>query len=517
MTEKTTRHYAHLAVYLIVFMTGAAVMVIEMLGTRVIAPFYGTSLYVWSSIISVTMIALAIGYFSGGRLADRFRGGGLSLIIVLAGLFTLMIPWVTRWVLIATDVLGLRAGAFVSALVLFTPCLTLLGMVGPFAIKLATERLSGVGTSAGTIYAVSTIGSVLGTLALGFFLFPLLGSRAILMGLGLALLVLGLLVALYERRLAAPGRGWASTLAVVALALVLLPQVQRADRAAGPEAVYQVRMDRESLYGWVRVLDDPKRNMRLLTSDASVIGAAKLSDGVSLLNYQLIIGLIPEFVPGIHRVLLIGQGAGHMAMDLRDRYGIVTDTLEIDPAVADAAGEFFGFRPNGQAVVGDGRYEIRRLQGPYDLIIHDCFTGGSEPTHLLTVETFMQLRGLLAESGILALNYVAFHDEGQNRALASVVKTMGRIFPERKVLRNDPDHDFNDFVILASGKPIDFASGYLSTEKVHWLKVREVSVNAEVGDLLSDDFNPLEHHQLRKSEQYRALVAEWLGADLMVR
>ena len=145
-------------------------MVIELLGTRLIAPFYGASLYVWSSLIAVTMIALAVGYFVGGHWADRSQRTGLSLIIALAGLFTLLIPWLTRPVLLMTDPLGLRGGAFTSALLLFSPSLTLLGMVGPFAIKLATSKLDGVGSSSGTIYAVSTVGSVIGTLLLGFFL-----------------------------------------------------------------------------------------------------------------------------------------------------------------------------------------------------------------------------------------------------------------------------------------------------------------------------------------------------------
>ena len=186
MNKKSTL-YNHIALFFIVFLTGASVMVIELLGTRMIAPFYGASLYVWSSLISVTMIALAIGYFVGGRWADRAKRTGLSLIIALAALFTLLIPLMTRTVLLATDPLGLRTGAFVSALVLFSPSLTLLGMVGPFAIKLSTSQLEGVGNSAGSIYAVSTLGSVIGTLVLGFYLFPMIGSRQILVGLGLLL------------------------------------------------------------------------------------------------------------------------------------------------------------------------------------------------------------------------------------------------------------------------------------------------------------------------------------------
>ena len=108
MNDLSLNRFGHVGLYLTVFLTGASVMVIELLGTRMIAPFYGTSLYVWSSLISVTMIALALGYFVGGRWADRAKRTGLSLIIALAAVLTLTIPWATRFVLLATDPLGLR-------------------------------------------------------------------------------------------------------------------------------------------------------------------------------------------------------------------------------------------------------------------------------------------------------------------------------------------------------------------------------------------------------------------------
>ena len=133
--------FERIGLYITVFFTGASVMVIELLGTRMIAPFYGASIYVWSSLISVTMIALSLGYFIGGRWADSTKKIGLSLIIALAALMTLLIPWVTRPILLVTDQFGLRAGAFSSALLLFSPSLTFLGMVSPFAIKLTTKGL----------------------------------------------------------------------------------------------------------------------------------------------------------------------------------------------------------------------------------------------------------------------------------------------------------------------------------------------------------------------------------------
>jgi len=231
MTNNSLNSFGRAGLYLTVFLTGASVMVIELLGTRMIAPFYGASLYVWSSLISVTMIALAMGYFIGGLWADRAKRTGLSLIIALAAVFTLLIPWVTRLVLLATDPLGLRAGAFVSALVLFSPSLTMLGMVGPFAIKMSTLRLDGVGSSAGSIYAVSTVGSVVGTLLLGFFLFPLIGSREILIGLGISLLILAIVVAIYEQKQLGVTIAILPSVLLAIMAACLLPKVVSAGHA----------------------------------------------------------------------------------------------------------------------------------------------------------------------------------------------------------------------------------------------------------------------------------------------
>lgn len=501
--------------YLTVFLTGAAVMVIELLGTRLIAPFYGSSLYVWSSLIAVTLMALAVGYFIGGRWADRSRRAGLSLIVSLAALATLAIPWVTRPVLLATDPLGLRAGAFLSALLLFSPSLTLLGMVGPFAIKLATSRLEGVGRSAGSIYAVSTLGSVIGTLLLGFFLFPVVGSRQILVGLALMLLLVGAGMAVHERR-----RLSVAVLPSLLLALIgvlSLPTVTGAGRAETNDGAFRIRSERESLYGWVRVIDQPERDLRLLTADASTIGAASISTGESRLTYQDIVGLLPLLAPGMQRALLVGQGAGHMAMALRDGHGIVTDTIELDPAVDDAATNYFGFSGTGRRLLGDARYTIRHLQGPYDLIIHDCFTGGAEPAHLLTVEALSQLRGLLAENGMLALNFVAFADAGRNAALASVARTLLQVFPHLRVFASEPGSDFNDFIFLAAGQPIALSSERLTSGQSAWLRERLIPVDQTIGVLLTDDLNPLEHLQTRKAEHYRHVLLEWVGPELLVR
>ncbi|NOT85666.1 MAG: fused MFS/spermidine synthase [Methylococcaceae bacterium] len=517
MNNKAPNSFGRRGLFLTVFITGAAVMVIELLGTRMIAPFYGTSLTVWSALISVTMIALALGYFIGGRLADRAEHIGLSLIIALAGLFTLLIPWLTRPVLLATDLLGLRAGAFVSALVLFSPSLTLLGMVSPFAIKLATLRLDGIGSSAGSMYAVSTVGSVVGTLALGFFLFPLVGSRAILISSGLILMVLALAVAFYEQKRPKTLKSLLPCIGLLVIGLCLLPKIVGAGHAYTGGTKFTILSARESLYGWVRVIEEPARDLRFLTADASMIGAASIATGKSALGYQKIVGLMPALATQqMTRALIIGLGAGHMAKVLHQQYGIKTDTLEIDPAVATAASDYFGFKPTGTAIVGDARYEIRHLTGPYDLIIHDCFTGGSEPAHLLTVETITELKGLLSAQGILALNFVGFAND-RNLALASVAKTLTQVLPQLSVFIAEPGEDFNDFIFLSSQQPLDIQAKALLPEQTDWLKQRVFNVDKTRGSLLTDDFNPLEHLQTAKAEHYRHVLVDWFGAELLVR
>jgi spermidine synthase len=519
MTNTSTQLFHRTGLFLTVFTTGASVMVIELLGTRMIAPFYGASLYVWSSLISVTMIALAIGYFIGGRWADTAQRTGLSLIIALAGLFTLLIPLMTRMVLLATDPLGLRGGAFVSALILFSPSLTLLGMVGPFAIKLATSELKGVGNSAGSIYAVSTVGSVVGTLVLGFFLFPLVGSRQILIGTGLLLLVLAIVIAVYEQKKRNISAALMPSIVIAILGLAMMPKIIGAGKLYTGNNQFHIQSEQESLYGWVRVIDQKSRDLRLLTSDASTIGASSISTGDSRLSYQDIVGLIPALAPQkMHRALIIGLGAGHMAKVLRDRYNIVTDTLEIDPAVAEAAVDYFGYQATGKAIVGDARYEIRHLTGPYDLIIHDCFTGGSEPSHLLTVETLAQLNGLLSEQGILALNFVAFAKGEHANALAAVSKTLAEVFPQQSVFISDPGRDFNDFIFLATKKkPIDLEAKTLLASQSAWLKERQFPLDNRDGVILTDNLNPLEHLQTAKAEHYRHVVVDWFGPELLVR
>ena len=455
------RALERMVLYATVTITGGAVMVLELLGTRIIGPFYGVSLYVWSSLIAVTMIALALGYYLGGWCVDKLPRLRLAHLLVVAALGTLLIPLLSGPVLIASDPLGMRAGAFFSALALFMLPLTCLGMVGPYVIKLSTHELDGVGVAAGSVYAISTLGSVFGTLALGFYLLPIFGTRSIIEATGVLLLALGICLAAYERhrlgRTQLLAMGAIASAALIFLAGGLLMPMRTADG-------FWVLNEAESTYGWVRVADDQRRGIRLLLSDASSIGAVEMSTGQTELAYQQILTLLPllkQFQPATHEnsrnALLIGLGVGYVATQLKEK-GIATDTIEIDPAVARAATDYFNFKPTGAFVVGDGRYEIRNLHKRYDLIIHDCFTGGAEPVHMLTREMFAQLKNLLTDDGVLALNFVGFSRGEGSQAVASVSRTLAELFPYSRVFVTAPKADFTDFIFLVSSKPVKFVA-----------------------------------------------------------
>lgn len=499
-----------LGLLLTVACSGSAVMILELLGTRIIAPYYGVSLYVWSSLIAVTMIALATGYYLGGFLADRYPRIRLAHIFTLASLTTVLIPFISGPVMQLTNPLGMRVGAFVSALLLFSVPLTALAMVGPFAIKLATRDLRGVGRAVGSVYAVSTLGSVLATLLLGFYLLPLFGTRSIIFSLSLLLFIWAM--PLMWRDKDGFNQAAAGLPLWVAGAVVGLLSINGYATPHASGKAFKLIHAEESVYGWVRVVDDLHNGHRLLLSDSSVLSAVELEHGRSLLSYQAVLGGLPLFRPQAKDALLIGLGGGHVALDLKAK-GLTTDTIEIDPAVASAALEYFHFKPTGEFIVGDARYEITKLHKHYDFIIHDCFTGGSEPTHLLTAEMLRELSGLLTEQGVLALNYVGFTQGEGVEAVASVYKTLKSVLPEVRVFITVKE-EFTDFIFLASNKPIALDSSN-PDRRIQWLLEHAYSIDDRQGIVLTDDFNPLESMQLRKAEEYRKVFMQRIDPELL--
>lgn len=497
--------------YVTASLTGATVMMIELLGTRIIGPYYGVSMIVWSSLLSTALLALSIGYLVGGRLADTAPWLRLSHILLVTAILIGIIPLLSKPVQLASNGLGLRGGALVSALVLFTPCLLTLGMVGPYVIKTVTQGLERVGRTAGTVYAISTLGSVLGTLFLGFFLLPLFGTQIIVISLSLLMLMMAFVLSVYESRRLKSAHSllaWGVSTGVLAAALLLGVGSTIGQRDyPGSEVVYEA----ETHYGWVRVIDQPERGIRWLMSGGSTIGAEDLGTGLGLLSYQQVVGQLPRFHPAGDSALLVGLGSGHLVNTYAD-FGVRTDSIEIDPAVAHAAEAYFSLEPTGDVIVGDARYRVQQLDRRYDMIVHDCFTGGAEPIHLLSLEMFHTLKSRLKPGGVLALNFVGLTQEGKQAPVEAVAHTLDQVFEHRRTFVSSPEATFNDFVFVVSDEPLNINGPEAPRQ---WLQAREVQVSGENGLLITDDFNPLETLHIAKAEYYRDLLIDRVGESVL--
>jgi spermidine synthase len=365
------------------------------------------------------------------------------------------------------------------------------------------------------VYAISTLGSVAGTLLLGFFLLPIAGTRFIILILSIILTLLSWTLSVYENRKLHTGNSiltWAIVY-IVCLGLLVSLYFYRGNKQYEN---YTVLSETETYYGWVRVVDQKENGIRWLMSDSSTIGAEDLYTGKSLLGYQKVVGLVPLLNKHGKTALLIGLGSGHLVNRFND-YGIVTDAIEIDPAVIEAANNHFSFKPTGRVIAGDARYQIRKLDRKYDFIIHDCFTGGAEPVHMLSLDTILELKSKLNSDGILALNFVGFTVEKDRKPVQSVAHTLDAAFKHRLTFVSAPGAFFNDFVFVVSDQPIEFSNDIADVQQTRWLEQHMISVTGNNGELITDDFNPLENLQIAKAEYYRNLLIERVGKKILFR
>jgi len=479
------------ALYVVVSLSGACVLALEILGTRVLGPFYGVSLFLWSALISVTLAALAAGYALGGRWADRGpRPARLAAVLAAAGLWVLVIPWLRAPLLALCEGWGLRAAVLAVSFALFFPPLALLGMVGPYAIRLTARSVDEVGRIAGDLLAISTLASVAAALLTGFVLVPSLGVTRLLLAVG-ATLLLAAAVARWGG-----GRGGA-----VAAVLVLAAAAVAAfgARWTGPPRPPGLREVRQTPYAELRVADH--EGVRYLLLDGGIHTAVRLEDGAPRQNYVAATELATELFERPGRALLVGLGGGALAR-LLTIDGWRVDAVEIDPAVTAAARDFFHLRPHFALVHhADGRQFLRTSRDTFDLIVLDAFGSGSVPFHLVTAEAFAEARARLRPGGVLALNL-----EGigwQEPLVRAVAATLGTRFRHVVALPvAEPPDQLGNIVLLASDRPPEIAPeslgdpvATLSDEQEHWRVLQRTHAwdnrfTPAGGRVLTDDWNP---------------------------
>ena len=418
-----------------VFVSGAALMGLEIVGSRVLAPTFGNSLFVWGALITTFLAALAVGYALGGRLADRRPDPALlSSVLLAAGALVIVLFAAPDAILAAASGAPLpdRFRALLAALVLFGPPSVLMGAVTPFAVRLAAKDLAVIGYAAGRLSALSTVGSILGAFATAFFLIPTVPTRPILFGIGSALLGAALVIPAPRalRRLA-----WAGFLGAAGVLVFLVgPGIAKAPGPAGT-----LLFEKETAYHRIRVVDQGLR--RALYFDKLLQGFAPVRPGVVLgLGVTDGLALSFAFTPDAKSVVVIGLGAGMLPTLLAARApSIATTSIEIDPEVIEIASKYFAFAPdaNDRVIVGDGRRELERQVDRADVIVVDAFYSDSIPFHLVTKEFDALCFRKLGPNGVLAVNFGGALTGVRNQLFWAGVRTLGEVFPRVYIFSNE--------------------------------------------------------------------------------
>ncbi len=407
-------------------------MALEILGSRLLAPAFGNSLFVWGALIGVVLAAMSSGYATGGWLADRCAAGPvLTCLLLLAGAWTLLLAGLGQSVVftVAQWTADPRWGPCLAAgMLLAVPAFCLSGVL-PALLRLAIADMGHLGRHTGAIIAVSTIGSLLGTWGTAFFLLTWLGSATLVAALGVVLVVWGL------------GWLWWSHSRVTVLRLGSLLGVMGMLSWLGfhpvvvhPPAIYQA----DSQYQQVRVRDE--QGFRFLILDNTFHAIMWQPDPVRLaLPYSQMMMAAMALHPAPQRGLILGHGGGSLAKWLARHWPhLALDVVEMDPMVVDAAERFFAYQApaNHRMHVQDARVFLTRSDARYDIIWMDVFTRHQIPFHLTTTEFFAELKRHLTPAGVMAVNLASSESAlDQARAEAVVTTMMKTSFPHVETYR----------------------------------------------------------------------------------
>ena len=381
----------------LVFVAGIGTLAVEISASRLLAPYYGSSTIVWANLIGLVLASLSVGYWLGGRVADRRpRASVLGGLVLAAAIWVAATPFVARPFLDVTvegideASAGAAIGSFFATLALFAPSVTLLGMVAPFAVRLALDSIEAAGSVAGRLYALSTVGSLLGTFASALVAIPLIGTqRTLLLSAALLALVGAVLV----------GRRWLLVPVAVAVLAAVPPGAVKAD----DDLLYET----ESRYQYIQVVRRGEARYLRLNEGVAVHSVWRPDSVLTGGEWDMFL-LVPALLRRpVERVAILGNAAGTIARAYAVYYPRAEiDGVELDPDVSRVGRRWFGLGDNPRLRVhdADARPFLAATERRYDLIVVDAYRQPYIPFYLATREFFRLARERLRPGGIVALN-----------------------------------------------------------------------------------------------------------------
>lgn len=487
---------------LLSFFEGACVMVAELAGGKMLAPFYGTSLYVWASTLALTLGGLTLGYYWGGELSKKElpqRQKALFLILAVASALVIVMPMTARFIMGNTLEMSFLTGVITSQLFFLLPPIMGMGMVSPMLISLIAEN-NNSGKAAGLIYATSTLGGVIATMITGFWLVPLVGISLPCIVAGGILLLLTIIVLRPKNKIVAG-----------VLLLLLVPAFFFYDSNRHRETdKYKILYHTEGMLGQVKVVDFnytesglniPSRVMLVNHNWQTWISSK--DKHFSFLYYTRFTNAVIKSMPKGSKALLIGLGGGTVALQL-EQHGMSYDAVEIDGRLPELAEKYFGLQHAvANTAVDDGRHYINICKKKYDLIIVDALLGENVPSHLLSKEAFTKMKELLNPDGKIFIEFDGIRQEDDGLAQQMVYNTLNSAGFNTRIFSSSPKRTSYDIMYVATqNKNSSYDTVQILTDNYYPIKgslktfeVTEMLTNPSVA-VITDE-NPALDYYLR--------------------
>ncbi len=472
---------------LTVFVTGAAVMILELLGSRMLAPYVGSSLLVWTNVIGIILASMSLGYWLGGRIADRStKQVVIGRIVTLAAGSIALIRVLYEPILLALQQthLALHWQALLGGIILFCIPSALLAMISPYAVRLSVRRVANSGSTVGRLSALATVGSIVGTFAAGLWLIPTIGTHALLTTLSILLL---LLATPYVYR---------HTRDIVAWIVVLVGTLA-ATQSTSPVHVRSI----DTAYSQIWIYDTISQDgqpVRMLRQNHDASSAMYINNPTDLVfPYTQAYDIAFSYVPTITHALVIGGAAYSYPKHLLKQPNITVDVVEIDPRVTQLASDYFALpaSPRLRIFSQDARPFLNTTKDTYDVIYFDVFNSETIPFHVTTQEVVQSVASHLRDNGMVVMNIIASASGKNSRFLWSEYATYKTVFPYVTVLQVDPsiprDHTQN-IILTAQKNPPVLQQPPINTTVANAL-AQPVTPPSDSGMVLTDDFAPVEY------------------------
>ncbi|MBL7934727.1 MAG: fused MFS/spermidine synthase [Bacteroidia bacterium] len=432
--------------YTISFIEGASVMAAEICGAKILAPFFGSSLYVWSAVMAITLGGLASGYFIGGQLSKRKNKEQLLLYVLIAAVCSLcLMPFLTSVFLILASALSLIPAVIISVLFLLFPTMLCMGATSPLIISILTQEANNSGENSGRIYAVSTLGGILATFLCGFYLIPNLGVQFSLIVFAIALSLACLFLILKKK---------SKLSAFILLSVISIALYGFVNSKTNRYTIYKS----EGILGKLEIRDEPSVSndsviIRKLLINNTIQTEMNLQTRQSVSEYvKLIEKNLLYFQKG--KVLILGLGGGVVANMLASHNYKVT-AVEFDKRIIEMSRQFFFLNDSVKTVCNDARYYLNNSLDKFDLVLFDVFKAEEQPTHVITKESLAKLKSMLNTNAQVLINTHGYLNDKKGLGTQCILATLKNAGFDSKICTFSEDENYRNLLIVSALKPME--------------------------------------------------------------